>query len=75
MAKASHMNNSPEQHLTKEYKLSISTKGGSVMNKFILVVSQSTMWPRSFRRRGCAAEPVSQDFEVAGVLMTVACAL
>ena len=28
-----HMNNFPEQHLTKEYKLSISTKlRGSVMN-------------------------------------------
>ena len=39
------------------------------------VISQSTRWPRSFRRRGCAAKPVAEDFEEVGVLMTVPCAL
>ena len=44
------------------------------MNKVILVVNQSTTWPRSLRRRGRAAEPVPGDVEVVVVLMTVPCA-
>ena len=89
-----HMNYFPEQYLTKEYKLSISTKGGMrdkqmtirrdklasgnrehVHKKKTGVISQSTMWSRSFRRPGCAAEPVPEDFEEVGVLMTVPRAL
>ena len=27
------------------------------------MISQSTMWSRSFRRPGCAAEPVAEDFK------------
>ena len=73
-----HMKNLPEQHLTKEYKSSISTKGGggSVMyTKKTGEISQCKMWSRSFRRPGCAAEPVAEDFEEVGVLMTVPFAL
>ena len=71
-----HVNNFTEQHLTRSISRASRPREGSVMyTQKTGEISQSTMWSRSFRRPGCAAEPVAEDFEEVGVLMTVPCAL
>ena len=58
--------------LSDEYKFCISAKG-MVLNSVRFVDNLSVMWPRPFRRRKFAAEPVHGDFEEDGVLTLVLC--
>ena len=44
-----------------------------VLNSARLVDNLSMMWPRSFRRRKFAVEPVHGDFEEDGVLTVELC--
>ena len=60
--------------LTDEYQFCFSAKGVNGLNSVRLVDNLSMMWPRSFRRRQFAGEPVHEDFEVDGVLTGALCA-
>ena len=59
--------------LSDEYKFCISAKGRMVLNSARLADNLHMMWPRSFRRRKFAVEPVHGDFEEDGVLTVELC--
>ena len=68
------MHMSPPPALNDEYHFCFSAKGGGMfLNSVRLVDNLSMMWPRSFRRRKFAAEPVHEDFELDGVLTVALC--